>query len=191
MKRLLIMGPPGSGKGTQSARIAERYGIPAVSTGDIFRANMAEGTPLGVEAKKYVDSGGYVPDSVTNGMLRSRLEEDDARHGFLLDGYPRTLAQVDFLDEILAAQGAKLDRVIELVVDREETVARLLQRAQDEGRTDDTEDVIRKRQQLYADETAPLLPVYAERGLLVKVDGMGEVDVVADRLVAAVDGDHN
>jgi adenylate kinase len=191
MKRLLIMGPPGSGKGTQSELIAQRYGIPAVSTGDIFRANMAEGTPLGIEAKKYVDSGGYVPDSVTNEMLRSRLDEDDARHGFLLDGYPRTLAQVDFLDEILAAQGAKLDRVIELVVDQEETVARLLQRARDEGRTDDTEDVIRRRQQIYTDETAPLLPVYAERGLLVRVDGAGTVDEVSARLATAINGDHN
>lgn len=187
MKRLLIMGPPGSGKGTQAANVAQRYGIPAVSTGDIFRANMAAGTPLGLEAKAHVDSGGYVPDSVTNGMLRARLDEDDARHGFLLDGYPRTLAQVDFLDDVLAAQGVKLDRVIELVVDREETVARLLQRAQDEGRTDDTEDVIRRRQQLYADETAPLLPVYAERGVLVQVDGIGAVDEVAGRIVTAVD----
>ncbi len=186
MTRLLIMGPPGSGKGTQAARIADRLGIPAISTGDIFRANISEGTPLGLEAKRHVDSGGYVPDSVTNAMLRERLDEDDATHGFLLDGYPRTVAQVEFLDEVLAEQGAKIDRVIELVVDREETVQRLLARARDEGRTDDSEDVIRKRQQIYADETAPLLRLYDERELLIRVDGMGEIDEVADRLAAAI-----
>lgn len=186
MTRLLIMGPPGSGKGTQAARIADRLGIPAISTGDIFRANISAGTPLGLEAKRHVDSGGYVPDSVTNGMLRDRLDEDDATHGFLLDGYPRTVAQVEFLDAVLAEHDAKLDRVIELVVDREETVQRLLDRAEAEGRTDDSEDVIRKRQQLYADETAPLLKLYDERQLLIRVDGMGEVDEVANRLAAAI-----
>ncbi|HEX6197774.1 MAG TPA: adenylate kinase [Jiangellaceae bacterium] len=186
MTRLLIMGPPGSGKGTQAARIADRLGIPAISTGDIFRANISEGTPLGLEAKRHVDSGGYVPDSVTNAMLRERLDADDATHGFLLDGYPRTVAQVEFLDEVLAEHGAKIDRVIELVVDREETVQRLLARARDEGRTDDSEDVIRKRQQIYAEETAPLLRLYDERKLLIRVDGMGEIDEVADRLAAAI-----
>lgn len=186
MSRLLIMGPPGSGKGTQAARIADRLGIPAVSTGDIFRANISAGTPLGLEAKRHVDSGGYVPDSVTNAMLRDRLDQDDAAHGFLLDGYPRTVAQVEFLDEVLAERGTEIDKVIELVVDREETVQRLLDRAAAEGRTDDSEDVIRKRQQIYADETAPLLRIYEERGLLVRVDGMGQVDEVANRLAAAI-----
>lgn len=186
MSRLLIMGPPGSGKGTQAARIADRLGIPAISTGDIFRANISAGTPLGLEAKRHVDSGGYVPDSVTNAMLRDRLADDDAAHGFLLDGYPRTVAQVEFLDEALAERGTKIDQVIELVVDREETVQRLLDRAAEEGRTDDSEDVIRKRQQIYADETAPLLRIYQERGLLTRVDGMGEVDEVANRLAAAI-----
>lgn len=186
MTRLLIMGPPGSGKGTQSARIADRLGIPAISTGDIFRANISAGTPLGLEAKRHVDSGGYVPDSVTNAMLRDRLDEDDAVHGFLLDGYPRTVDQVGFLDDVLAERDAEIDRVIELVVDREETVRRLLDRAEAEGRTDDSEDVIRKRQQLYADETAPLLKLYDERELLIRVDGMGEVDEVANRLAAAI-----
>lgn len=186
MSRLLIMGPPGSGKGTQAARIADRLGIPAISTGDIFRANISAGTPLGLEAKRHVDSGGYVPDSVTNAMLRDRLDEDDASHGFLLDGYPRTVAQVEFLDEVLAERGNEIDKVIELVVDREETVKRLLDRAAAEGRTDDSEDVIRKRQQIYADETAPLLRIYQERGLLVRVDGTGQVDEVANRLAAAI-----
>lgn len=186
MTRLLIMGPPGSGKGTQAARIADRLGIPAISTGDIFRANISAGTPLGLEAKRHVDSGGYVPDSVTNAMLRDRLDEDDAAPGFLLDGYPRTVAQVEFLDAVLAEHDAEIDRVIELVVDREETVRRLLDRAEAEGRTDDSEDVIRKRQQLYVDETAPLLKLYDERELLIRVDGMGEVDEVANRLAAAI-----
>ena len=186
MTRLLIMGPPGSGKGTQASRIADRFGIPAISTGDLFRANISAGTPLGLEAQRHVDSGGYVPDSVTNEMLRDRLSEDDASRGFLLDGYPRTAAQVDFLDDVLAEQGTKLDLVIEMVVDREETVARLLARALEEGRADDTEDVIRKRQQIYADETAPLLRIYQDHGLLVRVDGMGDVDQVAARLAAAI-----
>lgn len=186
MSRLLIMGPPGSGKGTQAGRIAERLGIPAISTGDIFRANISAGTPLGLEAKRHVDSGGYVPDSVTNAMLRDRLAEDDAANGFLLDGYPRTVAQVEFLDEVLAERGTGIDQVIELVVDREETVKRLLDRAAEEGRTDDSEDVIRKRQQIYADETAPLLRIYDERGLLARVDGTGGVDEVANRLAAAI-----
>jgi adenylate kinase len=186
VSRLLIMGPPGSGKGTQAVRIADRLGIPAISTGDIFRANISAETPLGLEAKLHVDSGGYVPDSVTNAMLRDRLDEDDAERGFLLDGYPRTVAQVKFLDDVLAEHGTKIDRVIELVVDREETVKRLLARARDEGRTDDSEDVIRKRQQIYADETAPLLRLYEERKLLVRVDGMGDVDEVASRLAAVL-----
>jgi adenylate kinase len=180
------MGPPGSGKGTQAARIAERFGIPAISTGNIFRANISAGTPLGLEAKGHVDSGGYVPDSVTNAMLRDRLDEDDARHGFLLDGYPRTAAQVDFLDDVLAEQGSKLDMVIQLVVDPEETVARLLARAHEEGRADDSEDVIRRRQQIYIDETEPLLRIYQDHGVLVRVDGMGDVDQVAARLAAAI-----
>lgn len=179
------MGPPGSGKGTQAALVAKHFDIPAISTGDIFRANVSEGTPLGLEAKRYMDAGDYVPDSVTNNMVRDRLSQPDAAEGFLLDGYPRTVSQVDFLDEILAEAHASLDRVIELTVDVEEVVGRLLRRAEAEGRVDDSEEVIRHRQKLYAEQTAPLTDVYATRGLLVKVDGMGTVDEVAARVAAA------
>ena len=185
MTRLLIMGPPGSGKGTQAALVAKHFDIPAISTGDIFRANVSEGTPLGLEARRYMDAGDYVSDSVTNNMVRDRLAQPDAADGFLLDGYPRTVSQVDFLDAILAEAHASLDRVIELTVDVEEVVGRLLRRAEAEGRDDDSEEVIRHRQKLYAEQTAPLTDVYAQRGLLVKVDGMGTVDEVAARVAAA------
>jgi adenylate kinase len=185
--RLIIMGPPGAGKGTQANVIAERLSIPAISTGDIFRANVAEQTPLGLEAKRYMDAGEYVPDEITNAMVRARLAEDDAARGFLLDGYPRTLAQVDELDGMLQAAGTSIDAVIHLTVDRDEVVQRLLRRAEVEGRADDTEDVIRRRQEVYADQTAPLLEMYAGRELLVEVDGMGELDEVTARVVAALD----
>jgi adenylate kinase len=186
--RLVLLGPPGAGKGTQAARLAAHYGVPAISTGDIFRANIAEGTPLGKQVKDILNSGGYVSDDITNAMVRNRIDEDDARGGFLLDGYPRTRAQVDELDAMLAERGSRLDAVLELTVDPEEIVARLLRRAVTEGRTDDSEDVIRRRQKVYAEETAPLTSVYAERGLLLRVDGMGEVAAVTDRLVRALDG---
>jgi adenylate kinase len=184
--RLIIMGPPGAGKGTQAKIIASRMSIPAISTGDIFRANVAEQTPLGVEAKRYMDAGDYVPDTVTNAMVRDRLAEDDAAKGFLLDGYPRTVAQVEELDGMLAATGQSIDAVLVLTVDRDEVVQRLLKRAQIEGRTDDTEDVIRHRQEVYAEQTAPLLQVYAERGLVHEVDGLGDVDEVTERVLAAL-----
>lgn len=187
MTRLLIMGPPGSGKGTQAMLVAERYGIPAISTGDIFRVNVAEGTPLGREADRYMKAGEYVPDDVTNGMVRDRLAQPDAANGFLLDGYPRTVAQADFLDGVLAERGESLDLVIEMVVDVEEIVARLSRRAADEGRSDDSEDVIRRRQKVYAEQTAPLTKIYAEHGLLTRVDGMGSVDEVAARVASVVE----
>jgi len=185
--RLILMGPPGAGKGTQAAFIAERYGIPAISTGDIFRANVSEGTPLGIEAKRYMDAGEYVPDEVTNHMVRNRIDEPDAVSGFLLDGYPRTLAQVEELDGMIAFTGHRLDAVVVLSCDSEELVARLLQRAQTEGRADDTEDVIRRRQEVYLEQTEPLIDVYRERGLLLEVDGMGEVDDVTGRILKALD----
>jgi adenylate kinase len=186
MRRLLLMGPPGSGKGTQAAIVAARLGISAISTGDIFRANVAGGTPLGVEAKKYISRGEYVPDSVTNAMVAARLARPDAATGFILDGYPRTEAQVDFLDGVLAEQGAKLHRVIALVVEVEEVVKRLLRRADAEGRSDDTEEVIRHRLKLFAEQTAPLAEIYEDRGLLTRVDGMGPVADVATRMLAVV-----
>jgi adenylate kinase len=176
------MGPPGAGKGTQAKVISGRLGVPAISTGDIFRANVSEGTPLGVEAKRYMDAGDYVPDEITNGMVRDRIAQADARAGFLLDGYPRTVAQVKELDVMLDEHGHSLDAVVVLTVDQEELVARLLHRAEVEGRSDDTEEVIRHRQELYTEQTAPLLAVYAERGLLVEVDGMGTVDEVTARV---------
>jgi adenylate kinase len=187
--RLLIMGPPGSGKGTQAAIVAKRFGMPAISTGDIFRANVAAGTLLGQEAERYMQAGKYVPDDVTNQMVRDRLKEADATDGFLLDGYPRTVAQVEFLDSVLAEQGVGLDQVIEMVVDVEAVVGRLLARSGDEGRHDDSEEVIRYRQDLYARQTAPLTSIYRERGLLVQVDGMGTVDEVAARIAAALGAD--
>jgi adenylate kinase len=185
--RLIIMGPPGAGKGTQAKFIAEHFGIPAISTGDIFRANVSQGTPLGVEAKRFMDAGEYVPDEVTNLMVRNRIDEDDAKPGFLLDGYPRTLAQVEELDGMIKFTGHALDAVVVLTVDQDEIVNRLLQRAQKEGRTDDTEDVIRRRQELYGEQTEPLIEVYRERGLLVEIDGMGEVDDVTKRIFEALD----
>ena len=180
------MGAPGAGKGTQATALAERYGVPAISTGDIFRANVAGKTPLGVEAQRYMDAGEYVPDEVTNAMVRDRLAEPDASAGFLLDGFPRTLDQVAVLDEILADLGVKLDRVVELTADTDEVVVRLLKRAQEQGRADDTEEVIRRRMLVYAEQTEPLTRVYREQGLLVRVDGMGRVDEVRDRVLAAL-----
>ena len=186
--RMIFMGPPGAGKGTQAAVVAERFGIPAISTGDIFRANVGEGTPLGLEAKRYMDAGEYVPDSVTNNMVRDRLAQPDAEPGFLLDGYPRTLAQVEELDGMLAASGTALDAVVVLTVDSEELVQRLLKRAETSGRSDDTEEVIRHRQAVYTEQTAPLIDVYREHGLLLEVDGLGEVPEVSERIFAVLDG---
>ena len=185
--RMLLMGPPGAGKGTQAKVLAERLGIPAVSTGDIFRANVADQTELGREAKRYMDAGDYVPDEVTNAMVRDRLSEADAGHGFLLDGYPRTVAQVGTLDEILAEHGHRLDAVVALTADTEVLVNRMLRRAHVEGRSDDSEEVVRHRQEVYEAETAPLLRVYADRGLLVEVDGMGEIDIVTHKVFEAID----
>ena len=185
--RLIIMGPPGAGKGTQAKYIAEHFGIPAISTGDIFRANVSAGTPLGVEAKRYMDAGEYVPDKVTNLMVRNRIDEPDADPGFLLDGYPRTLAQVEELDGMIKFTGHALDAVVVLTVDQDEIVQRLLQRAEVEGRADDTEEVVRRRQEVYAEQTEPLIGVYRKRGILIELDGMGEVTDVTQRIFDALD----
>ena len=185
--RLIIMGPPGAGKGTQAKFIAEHFKIPAVSTGDIFRANVSEGTELGLEAKRYMDAGEYVPDEVTNLMVRNRIDEPDAVSGFLLDGYPRTLAQVEELDGMIQFSGHALDAVVCLTVDQDEIVARLLQRAQVEGRADDTEDVIRRRQEVYLEQTDPLIEVYRSRGIVHEIDGLGDVSDVTARIFEALD----
>jgi adenylate kinase len=180
--RLLIVGPPGAGKGTQAKLIASAFGIPAISTGDIFRDNIKNGTELGQQVQSIVSSGGYVPDSLTNEIVRDRLHQDDAADGFLLDGYPRTTEQVAELDRILGESGVSLDAVVLLVADTDEVVKRLLKRAVDQGREDDTEDVIRHRQDVYLEQTEPVIALYRERGLVAEVDGLGTVDEVAARV---------
>ena len=186
MTRMLIIGPPGSGKGTQAERISDRLGVVAISTGDIFRANVKGETPLGLEAKKYMDAGDFVPDSVTNRMVRDRLGQDDVAEGFLLDGYPRTVAQVDELDQILSESGTRLDVVLQLTADDEELVTRLLGRALETGRSDDNETVIRHRLDLYHEQTEAVVGKYAERGILRRVDGIGAIGEVTDRVMAAI-----
>ena len=181
-RRLLIVGPPGAGKGTQAVRLAEELSIPAISTGDIFRANVSGETELGVLAKSYMDKGEYVPDSVTNDMVRSRLAEADAQDGFLLDGYPRTLDQVEALDGMLAELGTALDAVLLLVVESEEVIGRLVERGRAQGRSDDTEETIRHRLDVYAEQTAPLIDVYEKRDLVRRVDGMAPIDDVTASL---------
>ena len=187
MTRLLLIGAPGAGKGTQAEKLSEAFGIPAISTGDIFRHNVKNETELGKQAKAFMDRGEYVPDSLTNALVRDRLSHEDAKAGFLLDGYPRTGDQVVELDDILAAQGTKLDVVVQLTADTDEVVRRLLNRALEQGRADDTEDVIRRRLEVYEEQTAPLTSVYAERGLVVMIDGLGDVAEVTDRILEALD----
>jgi adenylate kinase len=184
LTRLLIVGPPGAGKGTQAALLSRLYDIPTISTGDIFRANIAGKTELGLKVKEIVDAGDYVPDSLTNELVTDRLSQADADGGFLLDGYPRTVAQVRYLDELLASHGCALDAVVRLVADTEAVVARLRKRATELGRTDDTEEAIRHRQDVYRRETEPVLAAYGKRGLLIEVDGLGAVDEVSARIVS-------
>lgn len=180
------MGPPGAGKGTQAVVVARALGVPHISTGDIFRANVSAGTPLGEEAQRYMDAGEYVPDSVTNAMVRDRLSQSDCQPGFMLDGYPRTLEQVTELDMMLQADGLHLDRVVELTVDTDEVVQRLLKRAQEQGRSDDTAEVVRRRLEVYFEQTAPLVAIYRQRHLIVDVDGAGNVEEVTERILAAL-----
>lgn len=184
--RVVFMGPPGAGKGTQAQLVSTALGVPHISTGDLFRANVGGGTALGIEAKRYMDAGEYVPDSVTNEMVRDRIANADCAAGFLLDGYPRTVEQVAELDAMLAESGQQIDRVVELTVVTDEVVGRLLLRAQTSGRSDDTEDVIRRRLEVYAEQTAPLTAVYRDRGLLVQVDGMGEISEVSARVLVVL-----
>jgi adenylate kinase len=212
--RLVLVGPPGAGKGTQAQFIAEHLSVPKISTGDIFRANVSEGTPLGLEAKQYMDRGDLVPDDVTNRMVKARLEEADARSGFLLDGFPRTVPQAEVLDDLLRdTADAKLDVVLELVVDDDEVIRRLSGRRtcrtcnhiwhvdfdppQVEGvcdidggelfqREDDKAETVANRLEVYAQQTAPLVSYYAERGLLVGIDATGPVDDITSRALHAL-----
>lgn len=183
MAIVVLMGPPGSGKGTQAEVLADRLGVPTISTGDIFRAEVERGTELGRQAQRYLDSGNYVPDELTNELVRERLAEDDARAGFVLDGYPRTLDQVAVLDDLFAAQHRRLDAVVVLEVDADDLVQRLLRRAELEHRSDDTEEVIRRRLQVYSEQTLPLIEVYDERGLVRRVAGAGEIPDVNRRIL--------
>jgi len=187
MMKLLLIGPPGAGKGTQASKLSEVFGIPAISTGDIFRENVKNQTPLGIEAKSYMDSGEYVPDELTNKLVRDRLQNPDCANGFLLDGYPRTADQVQELDSILKETDSKLDAVVQLTADTDEVVRRLAKRAIEQGRSDDTEAVLRNRLHVYEEQTAPLISVYESRGLLVKVDGLGEIAQVTQRITQALD----
>jgi adenylate kinase len=185
--RLLLIGPPGAGKGTQAALLCSHYGIPEISTGDIFRYNVKNQTPLGVEAKGFMDRGEYVPDSLTNALVRDRLSHDDALGGFLLDGYPRTIDQVHELDSILTDAGKRLDVVVQLTADTDELVRRLAHRAEVEGRADDTPEVIRRRLEVYDSQTAPLIDVYAARGLVAMIDGLGDIADVTARIIEALE----
>jgi adenylate kinase len=211
--RLVLVGPPGAGKGTQAQFIAAQFAIPKISTGDIFRANVSEGTELGMTAKKYMDAGDLVPDEVTSAMVRERLKEDDAGDGFLLDGFPRTVPQAETLDEMLGGLAVGVDVVLELVVDDEEVIRRLSGRrtcrscghiwhvdfdpptrdgiCDDCGgqlfqRDDDKPDTVRHRLEVYAEQTAPLIAYYAEKGVLVGIDATGPVDDVTERAIAAL-----
>ena len=186
--RLLLIGPPGAGKGTQALVIAGKLGVPHIATGDIFRANVTDATPLGRKAQSYMDAGELVPDAVTNAMILDRLGQSDATSGFLLDGYPRNTEQADVLADFLAAGERQLDAAVQLVVDDERVLERLLERARQQGRTDDTEDVIRHRLDIYHASTEPLVDYYRERELLRTVDGIGSVDDVTARIIAVLPG---
>ena len=186
-KRLLLLGPPGSGKGTQAARLVEKLEIPQISTGDLLRAAVAEGSELGQRAKGFMDRGELVPDEIVIGAAGERLEQADARQGFILDGFPRTAEQAQALDRLLDKSGVTLERCIALVIDEEEVVARLLKRAEIEGRSDDNEETIRKRMRVYREQTEPLVAYYRERGLLAEVKGQGSVDEVAAGIEEALE----
>ncbi len=179
--KLLFIGPPGAGKGTQAQRVAERLGIAHISTGDMFRAQVAAGTELGRRVEAIMKAGDYVPDEVTVAMLGERIAEPDAAEGFILDGFPRTLGQVEALDRLLGSDG--LDRVVVLDVPEDELVQRLLSR----GRADDTEETVRNRLAVYREQTEPLIELYARRGIVVHVDGVGEIDEITERLLRAID----
>jgi adenylate kinase len=191
--RVVLLGPPGAGKGTQAQVIADRLGVPAISTGDIFRANVSGNTELGLQAKSYMDAGDLVPDEITVAMVKDRLAEDDAKGGFLLDGFPRTTAQAEQLRDSLQELGQRLDCVLELVVDEEELVRRLSgRRVLVDGewvqRDDDKPETVRRRLQVYREQTAPLSGWYDTEGLLTRIDAIGAVEEVTERAMGALEG---
>jgi adenylate kinase len=184
--RILLLGAPGAGKGTQAATLVDRLGVPHISTGDMLRAAVSAGTPVGLQAKAVMDSGELVSDEIVIGIAEERLSEADAKQGFILDGFPRTLAQAKALDELLAKLGTPLEGCIALSVDEEAVVKRLLKRAELEGRSDDNEETIRERMRVYNDQTAPLLEFYGGKGLVVDIPGMGSVEDVSRAIEEAL-----
>jgi len=184
--RLLLIGPPGAGKGTQAVELSSAFGVPAISTGDIFRHNVKNETELGLKAKAFMDAGDNVPDSLTNDLITDRLEDPDCAEGFLLDGYPRTPDQVRHLDDFLANHNAALDVVVQLVADPDVVVERLRLRAIDQGRSDDDESVVRHRLDVYQEQTAPLIDIFTARGAVVVIDGIGEISEVTGRIMSAL-----
>ncbi len=181
--RLILFGPPGSGKGTQAAALAEKYSVPHISTGDIFRAAVASGTPVGLRAKSYLDQGELVPDTVVVDMIEERLAEPDMANGWLLDGFPRTLPQANALDELLSKIQQSLDAVVNLMVPDSILVERLMGR----GRKDDTEAVIRRRLEVYHEQTAPLIHFYRDRNQLIDIDGVQSVEQVTQSIATTID----
>jgi len=186
--RLILLGPPGAGKGTQAKNLVDAYGIPQLSTGDILRSAIKAGTPLGMQAKAVIDRGDLVSDDIVNGIVSERLDEEDARKGFILDGFPRTIPQAEALDGMLAERGVKLDAVIEITADAETLTRRIVNRARESGRADDNEEVVRNRLEVYREQTAPLVEYYRSKGLLKSVDGMAEIDEVTAAIKRAVGG---
>ena len=184
--RLVLLGPPGSGKGTQGATLATRLGVPAISTGELFRDQISRGTDLGRQAGEFISQGHLVPDEVTNAMVEVRLDQPDAAQGFILDGYPRNTDQVAVLDQILAKRGLKIDAWVELTLPEPLIVERLLKRAQLEGRADDTEPVILERLSVYHHLTEPIIAIGRARGDLLEIDGMGSVEDVGTRIMAGL-----
>jgi adenylate kinase len=185
--RIVLLGAPGAGKGTQAALLVEKLGIPHISTGDMLRAAVQAGTPIGLKAKAVMDAGRLVSDEIVIGIAEERLGQPDARGGFILDGFPRTLAQAEALDALLERLGTGLDCCLALTADTDEVVARLLKRAEIEGRADDNEETIRERMRVYDEQTAPLLDYYRGKGLLVEVSGMGTIEDVSKAVMAALE----
>jgi len=184
MMNLILLGPPGAGKGTQGHWLSARYGIPEISTGDILRAAVHQETPLGLEAKGYMDCGALVPDEIIIGIVRERLAQDDTNHGFVLDGFPRTLAQAEALTKLSKEQNRPIEHVISIEVPAGELLQRLTGRRQLEGRHDDRDEAIRHRLEVYQRETAPLIDYYRQQGLLRCVVGVGTIDDIAQRIIA-------